>query len=139
MPVPGGGINTIPVDAVDVNVSGGTVTITPGSNGMCISSEELGGSCNFTDAALAGDVVAVRFCGDGIPTGGTMIGGVMPDGIDDVQVDLAGGGTASVPVTNNAYAQILPGVPRGLSWKDANGDVQSSHELSGGGVVACGA
>jgi len=52
--------------------------------------------------------------------------GIVPDGVTQVNVGVAGGATVTFPVPENVYMGALPGVPDSLSFNGPNGPVTSS-------------
>jgi hypothetical protein len=122
--VPSSGVNADSAAARSVSTADGTiVTATPGSNGACVASSSDGVTCNLTVGALNGDVVLVAQCTSGAPSGGAVVMGLMPDGVDSVTVTMRGDTSApvSTPVTANAYHVAVPGVPSDISWTGSDG------------------
>jgi hypothetical protein len=83
----------------------GSAWLVPGDGSICFvfTDEPVGGgeTCQPDTVVTEGQLVMTSG-GDAVP-GTTLVAGVVPDGVSQVTLSLANGGTVSVPVAENVY------------------------------------
>lgn len=103
--------------------NGGTVSILPTSDGLCIASTS-GVESDCYEAPQTVTVTAV-ICAPGLPPDEVEVFGIAPDGIDSVSVSREDGSSSTAAVQGNIYiyraAKDLPR-PVSVSWKGASGE-----------------
>jgi hypothetical protein len=102
--------------------------VIPGNEAACILAQAsrygLGGAvCNPTAGARAGQL-DVQSASNRLP-GAELVAGLVPDGVSSVQLTLAGGGTASVPVRENVYLAVVRGAVASISARGAQGTLHA--------------
>lgn len=76
---------------------------------MCISSNRFGLSgCNSVENTIAGANQGIAICSSQLKQGTVAIYGIVPDGVQAVDLEGGSRGTQTATVTNNVYALELP-------------------------------
>lgn len=118
----------------DVEQPESLVFVTPRADGsQCLLAVEPGThaphqTCAYADQAVDGYFVMTAEGTDGA----TEIYGLLPDGVDEVAVELADGGSVTLPVIANGYMARFEQQTTAVSWTDGDG-VQHSLEAGSGG------
>lgn len=101
----------------------------PGDKYVCLSAKgpksETGNArnCGLVDQTMTNGLFGVSHPApsDGLPAGTAELSGMLPDGVETVTVQLAGGGSARAPVVDNAIAETFAVEPTGVTWVDGAG------------------
>ncbi|MDW5592890.1 hypothetical protein VSS74_00975 [Conexibacter stalactiti] len=117
----------------DVEAPEAIVFVTPKADGsQCLLAvfPELHGpgqTCAFADQAADGYFL-LTYSPDNVIT---ELYGLMPDGVDEVTVDLADGSSVTLPVISNGYLARFDQPTVAVNWTDADGVEQSLGAGSG--------
>ena len=115
-----------PADArLTRSLSGWGVWLVPGQDVVCLYASRLtrpegGSACPYHSQGSDGFLLSVG-AGADVPAGHLLVAGVVPDGVDQVRVHSAGGGTQTLDVVQNAYVAVLPEDAMSISYTDSNG------------------
>lgn len=103
--------------------SGESLYVTPGAGALCLGDGTVN-TCGAADAAVAGYLVAVRFCASGALPGQARLIGLVPDGIRSVDV-VSALTVQEIAVRDNVYAATAM-APVRVAFTDAGG---RRHEI----------
>lgn len=106
-----------------VNGSDGrTYYVVPASNGLVCIASTGGGACGPADVAARSGLVETDICVAGLP-GQIRVVGLVPDGVDNVQITTAGGSSVPAAVHDNLYAALIArsDPPTGIRWQHGSG------------------
>ncbi|MDO8211332.1 hypothetical protein [Conexibacter sp. CPCC 206217] len=105
-----------------------TVWVVPRSDGaQCLLAQMTEAGQGYLCSAPAEAVHGYFLMTMSPDDGHAEIYGLMPDGVDSVDVDLADGTTVTLPVVDNAYMAKFDQMTTSITWEDADG---SEHSLA---------
>lgn len=98
---------------------GNRLTVAPGDGLICIASDALAG-CGSIQSAIAGNLVIVELCSSDRAPGQTRLIGLLPDGIERIEVGRDSGSSIPVAIADNVYEAVITGIPESISWHDGS-------------------
>lgn len=111
------------------SLSGWGAWLVPGQEVVCLYASRMtgpegGSACPYNAQGSDGFLLSVGGGSSGeseIPANHVLVAGVVPDGVDAVQVAFTSGATQQLDVLNNGYMAILPDDAATVSYSDSNG------------------
>lgn len=117
-----------------VDVGSSQVRVVPKTRGVCVGVGSAQ-TCPPDETLLEGRVVGVQYC---TAPGTTTVWGLVPDGSKDVVVTTSDSARRPLPLSRNAYAGTVEGVPVLVSYTAGDGQVKSiSLRLPSDAVPSC--
>ncbi len=111
------GVN--PALARHAKTDAGDAWVIPGNGSICL---DVGGvCCNRTQAARAQGIVTWTSARD---DNGSIVHGLVPDGVEEVVLTATDGTTKTVSVKDNVYGTVMEGVFTFLQFAGPNGTVE---------------
>lgn len=109
--------------ARQVGPAGAGLFAVPGEDHVCLA--RVGGTdCIPTSLATAGKLVSIDYCGPQVPDGKIRIAGLVPDGIESIDIDLKDGQRTAAEVTDNGYQVDVTTIPRTVGWDTVGGEIR---------------